>query len=157
MPRKVYMNIVFLVTVAFSFVFSQSHTGKIKPVKKSKSILILKDTSSLETTVSQILRDTLSKLGYMVKETGLADIGREKASLYEISIIFSAIKPGREIDPPIRKFIESKGTASSEVNVYTVWGTVYDKQDEKVDAMSQASNALRPQLIADHILRSLKL
>ena len=155
MQRKFYLSIVFLLTVTFSFVFAQSHTGKIKPVKKS--ILILKDSSNLETAVSQILRDTLSKLGYKVKETGLADIGREKASSYKISIIFSAINPGREIDPRIRDFIESKGSKSSKVDLYTVWGTVYDKQDEKVDAMSQASKALRPQLIADHILRSLKL
>ncbi|MBN1307811.1 MAG: hypothetical protein JXA18_07835 [Chitinispirillaceae bacterium] len=157
MQRKFYMSIVFLFTAAFSFVFAQSHTGKIKPVKKSKSILILKDSSNLETAVSQILRDSLLKLGYQVKETALADAGREKASSYKISIIFNAINPGREIDPRIRKFIESKGTASSKVNVYTVWGTVYDKQDKRVDAMSQASKALRPQLIADHILRSLEL
>jgi hypothetical protein len=155
MYRKFIVSALILSAVLFTF--AQSPAGKAKPVKKSKSILILKDTTNLEKSVAQILNDTLSKLGYTVKEAALADIGNEKASSHKISIIFSAVTVGDEPDPRISKYIASKGKTSAEVKLYSVWGAVYDKKDEKTDAVTQASAALHPQLIADQILKSLKL
>jgi hypothetical protein len=157
MRRNIIVSTFVLLTIVFSFVFAQAGTAKAKPVKTSKSILILKDTTKLEASVSQLLRDTLSKLGYTVKEAAFADIGKEIASSYKISIIFSAVNTRDEPDPRIDKFIASKGKSSSEVKLFTVCGALFDKKDEKTDAITQASAALHPQMIADQIMKSLKL
>jgi hypothetical protein len=157
MRRKTIVSALMLFAVTFSFAFAQSHTGKAKPVKKSKPILILKDTTALEASVAQIVKDALEKIGYTVKEAPLADIGKEKASSYKITLIFNGITTGDEPDPRIDKYIASKGKTSSEVKLYSVCGAVYDKKDEKTDAITKASDAVHPQLIADQILKSLKL
>jgi sulfite reductase alpha subunit-like flavoprotein len=146
-----------LLTVGCSFVYAQAQPRKIKAVKNTKSILILKDTTSLETSVAKILIDSLSKKGYTVKQSPLADLIIKKASKYNISIIFSAVTTGENMDPRIDKFIASKGETTSEVKIFTVCGAIYDNKDTKIDALTQASSALHPQMIADQILKTLKL
>jgi len=136
-------------------VFAQNDAKKVEKPKK-KAVLILKDTSNLEIAVSRILSDTLTKLGYKVKEAGLANVNKENAALYKISIVFSAISAGNEVDPRIQKFIASKDGTSSKVLLYTVYGGIYNKRGEKVDATTEATKALHPALIADQIMHSLK-
>jgi hypothetical protein len=155
MCRKLAVSFLVIFTIACSFVFAQNVIKKVeKP--KIKSVLILKDTSSLEMAVSRIISDTLTKLGYKVKEAELANVNKEKASLYKVSIIFSAISPGNEVDPRIQKFIASKVDTSSKVFLFSVYGSIYSKQGENVDATSEATKALHPELIADQIIRTIK-
>lgn len=154
MKNKNILSIFLTLTTVVSLVSAQSHTEVPKPV--AKSILILKDSSTLEISVSRIISDSLTKIGYKVKETSLADINKENASAYYLSIVFSAMNPGNEIDPRIQKFITTKSD-SSKVLLYTVYGNVYGQKRNDVDATTQATQALHPQLIANHILRSLKL
>jgi hypothetical protein len=154
MYQKVTVSIVFLVLLLLSLVFAQNQNDKEAPTKKSA--LILKDSTRLEIAVSRLIRDTLTKLGYNVKEVDLVNVGKENASLYNLSIIFSAINPGKEVDPRIQKYIEAKSDTSSKVILYTVYGSVHKKGKENVDAASQATKALHPQIIANHILKSLK-
>lgn len=155
MSRKIAFSIFFLSTIMLSFAFAQNqknHKANLKPVQKS--VLILKDSSNLEITVSRMIKDTLTKLGYNVKEAEIADVNNEKASLYKISIVFSAVNAGNEIDPGVQKFIASKTDTTSRIILYTVYGTVYQEKHENVDATTQATQTLHPKLIADHILRS---
>ena len=144
-----------ILAIASSFIFAQNDIKKAEKPKK-KSVLILKDSSILETAVSRILSDTLAKLGYKVKEAELANVNKEKASLYRVSIIFSAINAGNEVDPRIQKFIASKTDTASKVYLFTVYGSIYNKQGENVDATTEATNALHPELIADQIIRTIK-
>jgi hypothetical protein len=125
-------------------------------VSTKKKALIIKDSSDLENSVTRILKDTLSKIGYDVKEVPIASISNEKASDYTLSIVFSAIKAGNDADPVVRKFVESKKNSKSQVKVYTVYGTVYKKKSD-VDATSEATKALHPKLVSDRILKSLNL
>jgi hypothetical protein len=160
MYRKIYAGILLISLTACSFVFAmnEADTAKqavTKPVVK-KSALIVNDSSKLEVSVTRILKDTLTKNGYSVKETQFTGIGKEKASDYTVSIVFSAINPGNEITPVIQSFINTKAGSSSRVILYTVYGTDVNKKDTTVDATSQATSALHPQQVADHILKSLK-
>ncbi len=149
------VSVFFLLVTLFSLVFAQRNSPKSKPVEKA--VLIVKNSSNLEISVSRIIRDSLSKTGYTVKEVSFADAKKENASLYSFSIVFNAIKPGNDIDPRIQKFIASKSGSSSKVLLYTVYGNPFNKKGKYVDATTQATQALQPQLIANHILRSLKL
>ena len=151
MYRKIIVSVLFLFSIGYSPVFAKSHTGK----SAGKSVLILKDSSTLEVSVSRILQDTLTKLGYKVKEADLSNISKEKASSYDISIVFSAINPGDEVDPAVDTFIASKAKTTSKVFLYSVYGNVY-KKGENVDAVTQATKELHPELIAAQIIRSLK-
>lgn len=155
MCRKFAVSFLVLVTIACSFNFAQSVVKKAEKPKK-KSILIIKDSSNLEIAVSRIISDTLTKLGYKVKEAGLANVNKENASLYRVSIIFSAISAGNEIDPRIQNFIASKVDTSSKVFLFSVYGSIYNKQAENVDATTEATKALHPELIADQIIRTIK-
>jgi hypothetical protein len=110
----------------------------------------------LEIADSRIISDTLTKLDYKVKEAELANVNKENASLYRVSIIFSAISPGNEVDPRVQKFIASKVDTSSKVFLFTVYGSIYSEQGEKVDATSEATKALHQELIADQIIRTIK-
>lgn len=154
MNRKSSLIVLILLTTVFSLSFAQKHTKEVKPAVKS--ILILKDSSDLEISVSRIISDSLTKIGYKVKETDFADVNNEKASAYYLSIVFSAMNPGNEIDSRVQKFISTK-SGTSKVFLYTVYGNIYNQTDTTVDATTQATQALHPQLIANHILRSLKL
>jgi hypothetical protein len=155
MCRKLAVSFLVIFTIACSFVFAQNVIKKVeKP--KNNSVLILKDTSTLEMAVSRIISDTLTKLGYKVKETGLKNVNKENASLYRVSIIFSAISAGNEIDPRVQKFIASKVDTISKVYLFSVYGSIYNKQGENVDATTEATKALHPELIADHIIRTIK-
>jgi hypothetical protein len=155
MYKKIIVSAIVLLTVAFSVFSAEKHSGKVMPAKKS--ILIVKDSSELETAVSRIIVDTLSKLGYTVKEVGLADIGKENAPSYKFSIVFSAVNPGEEIEPSVQKFMASANGKSSKVLLYSVYGNVHTTQDKNVDATTQATKELHPPMIAEHILHSLKL
>jgi hypothetical protein len=157
MNRKIRLSIFYLLTTGFSLVSAQNTLEKPKPAPVHKKILILKDSTELEISVSRIVRDSLTKSGYVVKETSYKDINKEKASLYNITIVFNAIKPGNEIDSRVRKFITTKSDTASKVFIYSVYGNIYTANDSLPDATTQATEALRPQLIASHILRSLKL
>jgi hypothetical protein len=126
-------------------------------VLSKKTALIIKDSSDLEISVARILKDTLSKSGYDVKEVPITSISNEKASDYTVSIVFSAIKAGNDSDPAVRKFVASKNGSKSQVKVYTVYGNVYNKEKRDVDATSEATKALHPKLVADRILKSLQL
>ncbi len=154
MNRKTRFSVFYLLAIGFSPVLAQNSFEK--PKTTSKKILILKDSSELEISVSRIIKDSLTKIGYMVKEAGYNDIDKEKASLYNISIIFNAIKPGNEIDPRVRKFVTTKSDTSSKVFIYSVYGNMYNTNENYIDATTQATQAFRPQLIANHIFRSLK-
>jgi hypothetical protein len=155
MSRKIIVCCLFLFTIVFPLLSAKNAVEKAKPVKKS--VLIVKDSSELETAVSRVVKDSLSKLGYKVKEISFTDVGKEKASLYKISIVFSAVNPGEEIDTTIQKFMSLADGKSSKVLLYTVYGKVHDMKDKNVDATTEASKELHPQLIAEHILHSLKL
>ena len=124
MLKKISVSILCLLAILLSPLSAQNKSEKVKPVKKS--ILIVKDSSDLEVAVCRIVTDSLSKLGYTVKEVGLADIGNEKASSYKFSIVFSAITAAGEVDPSIQKFIDS-GVGKSKVHLYTVYGKVFNK------------------------------
>jgi hypothetical protein len=153
MNRKIRLSVFYLLATGFSLVLAQNAIEKPKTVPKK--ILILKDSSKLEISVSRIIKDSLTKIGYVVKETGYKDINKEKASLYNLSIVFNAIKPGNEIDSRVRKFVATKSDTTSKVFIYTVYGTTFDTKDNYIDATTQATQALQPQLIANHILRNL--
>ena len=155
MNRKFVVSVLFLFTIAASLIYAQNKVEKAKTAKNS--ILILKDSSRLEISVSRIIIDTLTKRGYHVKVAKLADASKENASLYKINIVFNAVKAGNEIDPRIRKFITSKGDTSSKVFLYTVYGNIFNKRGNDIDAITQATETLRPQIIANHILWTLKL
>jgi len=148
------MLAIYLLTI-LSLVSAQNAADST--VSPKKTVLILKDSSRLEISVARILKDTLSKIGYDVKEVPIDDINREKASDYSISIVFSAIKAGNDSDPAIRKFVASKAGSSSIVKLYTVYGNVYKKSESGVDATSEATKAMHPKLVADRILKSLQL
>lgn len=155
MNRKIRLSVFYLLATGFSLVLAQNAIEKPKTVPKK--ILILKDSSELEISVSRIIKDSLSKIGYMVKETSYKDISKENASLYNITIVFNAIKPGNEIDPRVRKFVTTKTDTSSKVFIYSVYGNIHTTNENYVDATTQATQALRPRIIANHILRSLKI
>jgi hypothetical protein len=155
MRRKFAVSFLVIFTIACSFVFAQNAIKKVENPKK-KSVLILKDSSNLEIAVSRIISDTLTKAGYKVKEAELANVNKENASLYRVSIIFSAISAGNEVDPRIQKFIASKVDTSSKVFLFSVYGSIYNKQAENVDATTEATKALHPELIADQIIRTIK-
>jgi response regulator RpfG family c-di-GMP phosphodiesterase len=157
MSRKITFSIIFLVTIVCSFVFAEDQSAKEKQAKIT--VLIVKDSSYLEMSVSRILQDSLTRRGYSVNEVNIADIGSKKASSYTISIIFSAISPGNEVAPSIQNYISTKKDSEAKILLYTVYGNVYTKKAEpaaKVDATTQASEKLHPELIATQILRSLK-
>jgi hypothetical protein len=154
MYRKIIVNILILFTIVYFPVFAKHQIEKVKPAKKS--VLILKDSSDLEISVSRILQDTLTKLGYKVKEVGLSNISKEYASSYSISIIFSAINAGDEVDSRIQNYMASKVDTTSKIYLYSVYGSIYNQKEEKVDAMTQATKELHPDLIAAHIIRSLR-
>jgi hypothetical protein len=120
-------------------------------------VLIVKDSSDLEIAVARILKDTLSKIGYEIKDVPIASINTENASDYTVSIVFSAIKAGMDTDPAVRKFVASKNGSKSQVKVYTVYGNVYKKTKHDIDATSEATKALHPKLVSDRILKSLQL
>ena len=155
MCRKIAVSFLVICTIACSFVFAQNVIKKVEKPQK-KTVLILKDSSNLEIAVSRIISDTLIKLGCKVKEARLANVNKENASSYRITIIFNAMSAGNEVDPRIQKFIASKVDTSSKVFLYSVYGSIYNQQGENVDATTEATKALHPELIADHILRSLK-
>jgi hypothetical protein len=155
MPRTIVAGFLFCAMMLSASVIQGKQPGKAAHAKHA--VLILRDSSALETTVSRMVGDSLTKSGYSVKIASLSDIGREKASLYAYSIVFSAITVGDEVDPVIEKFIKTKPeNSSSKVILYTVYGNAYDKQKKEVDATTAATETLHPQLIVDHILRSLK-
>jgi hypothetical protein len=154
MCRKCAVSFLVILTIACSFVFAQNGNKKAEKPKKN-SVLILKDSSNLEIAVSRIISDTLTKLGYKVKEAELANINKENASLYGVSILFSAIRAGNQVDPSIEKFIASKVGTSSKVYLFSVYGNIYNKQGKNVDATTEATKALHPELIADQILRTI--
>jgi len=161
MYRKISFGLLLLSLIASPFIFAQNKADTAKPAVTNpvdkKSALIVKDSSKLETAVTRILKDTLTKNGYTVKEVTLADAAKEKASEYTVSIVFSAIRPGNEVDPVIRSFINSKAGSASKVILYTVYGKEVDKKEKTaVDATTQATAALHPQLVADHILKGFK-
>ncbi|HUI94011.1 MAG TPA: hypothetical protein VLX68_17365 [Chitinivibrionales bacterium] len=155
MNRKFAVILLVMCTIACSFVFAQNVNKKTEKPKK-KSVLIVRDSSGLEIAVTRILNDSLSKLGCRVKEAELSNIKKENASSYKISIVFSAIKAGNEVDPRIQNFISSKADTLSKVFLFTVYGGLYDEQGKKVDATTEATKALHPDLIARQILRSVK-
>jgi hypothetical protein len=155
MYRIIIVSILFLFAIAYSPVIAKRPVEKVKHAKKSA--LILKDSSNLEVSVSRIIQDTLTKSGYKVKEIHLADVSKEKASSYTISILFSAVNKGDEVDTRIQNYIASKVDTTSKVYLYNVYGNIYNKKDENVDAKTQASIDLHPDLIAAQIIRSLKL
>jgi hypothetical protein len=154
MYRKIIVGILFLLAMACIPVFAKQQSAKVKPAEKT--VLICKDSSALEIAVDRILRDTLTKLGYTVNDVDLAKISKEKASSYTISIIFSAINPGDEVDPRIQEYIASKVDTTAKIYLYTVYGGVYKQKNQNVDATTQATKDLHPVLIAKHILRSLR-
>jgi hypothetical protein len=139
-----------------SLVSAQNATDSTT-VSLKKTALIIQDSSKLEISVTRILKDTLSKIGYDVKDIPIASIGNEKASDYTVSIVFSAIKAGSDSDPAIRKFVASKAGSLSQVKLFTVYGNVYSKGKRNVDATSEATKALHPKLVADRVLKSLQL
>jgi hypothetical protein len=156
MANNLIVGVMLLFAIPFSLYSAQNKTEKAKPVKKT--ILIVKDSSDLEATVSRIINDSLAKKGYKIKETNLADVGKENPSSYKLSIIFSAVNAGEEIDPRIQKYISSKIDPASKTVIFTVYGAVYsNEKDKTVDASSEATKTLRAPLIAEHILQSLKL
>jgi hypothetical protein len=144
-----------LCTIVSSPLFAKQQKEKVKPVKKSA--IIFKDSSELEISVARILQDTLTKLGYKVKEEKISNIGKEKPSSYKISIIFSAINTDKEVDPRIDTYINAKVDTTSKIVLFNVYGNIYEKKGEDVDAETQASKELHPDLIVRQILRSLKL
>jgi hypothetical protein len=154
MNGKIIVGVLFLFTIAFSPVFAKQQVEKVKHAKKSA--LIVRDSTALEIAVSGIIQDTLTKSGYKVKEVGLDSVGKENASSYTISIIFSGINKGDEMDPRIQKYIASKVDSTSKIAFYNVYGSIYSKKDANVDAMTQATKELHSELIAKQILRSLK-
>jgi hypothetical protein len=155
MRGKFAVILLIICSIACSFAFAQN-TGKKAEKTRKKSILIVKDSSSLETAVSRIISKTLAKSGYKVKETDLAHIGKEKVSSHKVSILFSAVNPGNEVDPRIQNFIAAKSDTSSKVFLFSVYGSTYDKEGKTVDATTEATKALHPEMIADQIMRSIK-
>ncbi len=155
MCRKFAASFLIVVAIGCYFAFAQNVVNKAeKP--KIKPVLILKDSSNLETAVSRIISDTLAKLGYKIKEASLANAAKENASSYGFSILFSAINAGNEVDPRIQNFIMSKADTSSKVFLFSVYGNIYNKKGKHVDATTEATKALHPELIADQILRTIK-
>jgi len=140
-----------------SLISAQDTSYNTISTSTKKTVLIIKDSSDLEISVTRILKDTLLKIGYDVKVVPIALINNEKASDYTVSIVFSAIKAGDDSDPSIRKFVASKKGSESQVKVYTVYGNVYNKKKRDVDATSEATKTLHPKLVSDRILKSLQL
>ena len=95
-------------------------------------------------------------MAYKIKEASLANAAKENASSYGFSILFSAINAGNEVDPRIQNFIMSKADTSSKVFLFSVYGDIYNKKGKHVDATTEATKALHPELIADQILRTIK-
>jgi hypothetical protein len=161
MFKKSFIAVLMLLIVVFSYTYSQSTAEKVKPSKKT--VLLVRDSTQLEVTVAKVLRDTLSKMGYKVKEVGLSEVGKENASLFKVSIVFSAVvHPGDEINSDIDKFLSSRESKSSKIFLFNVSGTLHPrsggkKLDKPVDATSQATESSNPKLIADHILYEIKL
>ena len=121
-----------------------------------KKVLIVRDSSRLEIAVTRHIKESLGKSGYVVKEVSIYNVNSEKASSYNVSIIFRGMNAGNEINPAIQRFIASKSDTSQKVILYSVYGNTYNSQVKNIDAMTDATVSIRPRLIADQILRSFK-
>jgi hypothetical protein len=154
MYRRIFFALLLFTALVSLPAVALQNTDTVPP--KNKCALILRDSTTLEKRVARIVADTLTKLGYTVKETLLPDSKNESASTYTISIVFSAIRPGNEVDPRIQKFMTSKKDASSRVMLFTVYGGEHYKKDATVDATTQATEKLHPDLVARRIIQSLK-
>ena len=121
-----------------------------------KKVLIVRDSSRLEIAVTRHIKESLGKSGYVVKEVSIYNVNSEKASSYNVSIIFRGMNAGNEINPAIQRFIASKSDTSQKVILYSVYGNTYNSQVKNIDAMTDATVSIRPRLIANQILRSFK-
>ena len=150
---KNFLLIVFIFISTTNIIAQQARS---LPDSIPKKVLIVRDSSRLEIAVTRHIKESLGKSGYVVKEVSIYNVNSEKASSYNVSIIFRGMNAGNEINPVIQRFIASKSDTSQKVILYSVYGNTYNSQVKNIDAMTDATVSIRPRLIADQILRSFK-
>jgi hypothetical protein len=119
----------------------------------SMNVLIVKGNSYLENTVTKIVQDSLSRLGFSVNSVPLKKLGSENPANYKAIIVFSAIKVSGQLDPLVKKFIDTKSNdPSSNVMICTVYGERWGGARVKTDAVSAATKTLNPAAVAAKIV-----
>jgi hypothetical protein len=115
-------------------------------------VQIIKNNSYLENAVAAIVSDSLSKRGCSVKFVELSRRGIDAAVISGTTIVFGAISERQKLDPLVRKYLSSQHGESSRNLIFSVYGEPWNDSLRRVDAITAATNALKPDDIAKKIL-----
>jgi hypothetical protein len=118
-----------------------------------KTVLIVKNDSYLENTVSAILKDSLSAQGYVIKMIPPASLTSEQPSNYRATFIMNAIKASK-VSGIVRSYVRSQVSENSNILICTVYGEEWKSGLKRSDAVTSATTTLSPAGVAAKILSS---
>jgi len=122
-------------------------------VGKSKNILIVKGTSILENEVARIVKDSLIKKGYTLKTVHVEKVADEDPDLFGGILYFNTVKSGRLVEP-VDRHQKYSSVLKTKVLVCTITGELWNTTEPYVDAISAATEDLKPVEVSISILKS---
>jgi hypothetical protein len=131
--------------------FAQNDSSGFDKAISSRSVLIVKENSYLETAVGKILIDTLTQKGFHLKTISQSSLPNENSGAYRIIIILNAIKPSG-LTAPVKQFMNATNKAQSNVLISTVYGEPWFKNQQSEDAVATATKTLNPEMLAAKLL-----
>jgi hypothetical protein len=130
---------------------AQNDSSGFDKAISSRSVLIVKEDTYLETAVGKILIDTLTRKGFVVKTIRQSFLINENSGAYRVIIIFNAVKSS-DLSAPERQFMNASGRAQTNVLISSIYGEPWDKNKQSVDAVASATKNLNPEMVAATII-----
>ena len=144
---------VMVVAFAAQLSAAQGDTTAYRDTTAPRTVLIVKGDSYMENAVTKILKDSLGRQGVTVETARIKKLSSKNSADYTAIIVFSAIKASGQLDPVVRRYMETKGNdPTSNIMVCTVIGEKWSGAAEKEDAVSAATKTLNPVVVAAKIM-----
>ena len=151
-PMVVLAALAALLFIFFVYrLLAQNDSSGLDKAISSRSVLLVKEGTYLETAVGKILIDSLTQKGFTVKTISQNSLPNENSGAYRVIIIFNAIKPSG-LTAPVRQFMDATNKAQSNVLISTVYGEPWFKNKQSADAVATATKTLNPEMLAAKLL-----
>jgi len=126
-------------------------SSAVKKITKSHKVLVAMHGSYLEKQVLEILKDSLAGRGDSVVVVKLEELKNEDPNQYRITVLFDAVK-SNSLSESISGY-RNRLKSGSNIMVSTVYGEQWDSGKMTLDAVTEATTTLRPEEIANNILK----
>jgi hypothetical protein len=130
---------------------AQNDSSGFDKAISSRSVLLVKEDTYLETAVGRILIDSLTQKGFTVKTISQSSLPNENSVAYRVIIILNAIKPSG-LTAPVKQFMNATNKSQSNVLISTVYGEPWFKNKQSEDAVATATKTLNPEMLAAKLL-----